>query len=123
MNYYLIYLPFNVRFNTFKWNQNNQTELTIENLAFAIETKQKLVLKPLKTIINEISDLKIDSINTHYQDIIFNLEYALNVNYEIESIKHIIHALPYKIVISLLRKHYDIYGLIENGTAIDYGSL
>jgi len=125
MNYYFIYFPYNVSFNTFKWNQNNQTVLNLENLQFAVETKQKLVLKPIKSIINEIDGLKkvAKYKNTVFQDSIDNLEYALKQNYEDDLITQLIKHIPYIVVIELIEKHYDVFNLITTGQVIDINLL
>jgi hypothetical protein len=125
MNYYFIYFPYNVSFNTFKWNQNNQTVLNLENLQFAVETKQKLVLKPIKSIINEIDGFKkvAKYKNPAFQDSIYNLEYALKQNYEDDLIAQVIENLPYIVVIELIEKHYDVFNLITTGQVIDINLL
>lgn len=129
------YLPYNVKILDFVNGGNciiNDTYvLEPKNchrcLTFAKET-EKLILRPLSDLTKEIEVngekfipestlFRLFGDMTQFQ-ILEKGFYSLNYGYYLK-----IEQLPHNIVSQLLEWHFDIYGLIEKGLAIDINTL
>jgi hypothetical protein len=95
------------------------SELNISDYHFLIRiNKGKLVLRPLSELTKEINNgfTYIDLLRSEFDK---NSRNGFNFYYLQETPLE----YPFNIIQKLLEWHFDIYGLIENGLAIDINTL
>jgi hypothetical protein len=128
------YLPYKLRI---KYQERNQ----VMNLGQGHSTHwigiksvinwQNVNGEPPKPILRPLSDLtkEIDNTDDLIYSIINELSSVCDAYWEwLDSCNSVIipdnlKQAPYELIISLLENHYDIYGLIDDGLAIDINTL
>ena len=100
------YLPYGLKFY---WEQldgtpNKPWTLTINSIEFALENQNKPILHPLSDLTDYVSQSLLDRI-------------------ENSSSRDLTESLNYNSVCYLLEHHFDVFGLIEKGLAIDINTL
>ena len=89
--------------------------------------KCKPILKPLNAIYNE--NIHKDSDISYYRWLYENTDceaeqyFLETIEFQTNRISEIINYTPYSIMQKLFEWHFDVFGLIENGLAIDYYSI
>lgn len=123
-----VYLPYGLKFKT---NTGWCTLLTInydDNLINE-SYEETYDLKDIKPILRPLSDLYKEDlnylVNNHSTDWFAdtNNEYLINDYLEKENLHHYIEFLPFGLVQWFIENHYDIFGLIEKGLAINVNTL
>ena len=120
LKYLAPYLPYGLKFywEDLKGNINEPWSLTINSIDFALENQNKPILRPLSDLTKEI---------THNGEKFIPIDYFVGDDSDLVYNACLIHNdfsyLPYNLVQLLLEWHFDIFGLIEKGLAIDINTL
>ena len=102
------YLPYKLEF----WDGSERYTVPFENTLFALDDGSKPILHPLSDLTN--GDLSPHGIlKTSEQEPIFLTD----------SGKCTVEGLPYSSWIKLIELHYDVFGLIPEGLAIDINTI
>lgn len=112
------YLPYGVEVLDSK---NKRWKLTNTNIDFVYAKRWKPILRSM----NDISDiLEIDG-ELHFcaQDEFTSYQLREYNDLPDGCLNSILDILPYSSVIDLIKWHYDVFGLIEEGLAVDIKSL
>ena len=99
------YLPYGLKFywEDLKGNINKPWSLTINSIDFALENQNKPILRPLSDLINNEFEKELGHFTPDFK---FNLDDT-----------------EYKFIEKMLKLHFDVFGLIEKGLAIDKNKL
>ncbi len=129
------YLPYDLKITWKNIEDNNVicimgAEGSIDNplsILDVIEYGYKPILRPLSDLTKKIEShfCPVDYLNTEFanylQDEDDSFEYIIN-NF-LDQDLNILNYLPYNVVNKLLELHFDVFGLIEKGLAIDINTL
>ena len=102
------YLPYELKI-WYKLIVVDMQELSINNIDKVLEDS-----KHFKPILRPLSDLTKDDLDTLQCTELYN---------QINDADFCIHLLPYQIAMYLIENHFDVFGLIEKGLAIDINTL
>jgi hypothetical protein len=128
------YLPYKLKMKSRTFSRRNPDilELTMQNLPYLLHVNRLPILRPLSDLTKEI---EVDG------EVFIPLEKIFGANYsnwdkKTQSIPACVgHTyacsegrvspihLPYWVVVNFYKLHFDIFGLIERGDAIDINSL
>ena len=126
IEYFAAYLPYGVRLSTSVFH-NELYPLTIEEGLFwnrgmtiqdSVNNNAKLILKPLHEV--DLQDF-VDENQFKMSDALY--QYISAFDDDVSNQDVIVMSAPYIIFQWLLKNHYDVFGLIEKGIAVDWNEF
>lgn len=94
-------------------------KLTTDNASFVLNYC-KLVLRPLSDLTR--SELEKQGYWHHIDWLTHELQTSIKKN-GVKGLEKHINEAPYEMIVYLLSRHYDIFGLIDKGLAVSYSEI
>jgi hypothetical protein len=118
------YLPYNVQI-AYLLLDGQKSILDFEAANFFCSETEKLILRPLSDLFDaaeEASGLEYIDLLMHFAECDVEIEFVDALKYE-GRFKAMIKYAPYTLMQKLFEFHFDVFGLIDAGLAIDKNTL
>lgn len=109
LKHFAPYLPYELKYKDIPEGYTKERTLDIHTIDWALN-HGKLILRPMEDIFKEEFYYKLQN-----QDDLYEIEDAIK--------NDTVLYLGYDLILFLVSNHFDIFGLIEEGLAIDINSL